>query len=321
MYLILSYFNQIFGPQVFASIPGDLPEKLTEYVLKYMNINIDEGFLEGFTPDQNFKIINYVFKIPSEWARGKLEIVMLSLCVEKNYKFEMFQDNLKEFGSKLKKKPHIYKVFHTKEHSEDSQIEVLLGIIKKNLSDNYKKVKKIVENPNLGIFLTLGLSKAGKSTILNYLRTNAFKDMKPTLALEVIKMMIDKKIFRSVDVSGQKKLRSQWGTFKKNPDAIIFVIDINDPLERLKEAKYEFSKIQERISNKNDDIRAKTPILICLNKIDLAENLEQKQSQITELLGLKNSKINFKVQLTSAKEGTGIKDGFKWIFQELLKLA
>jgi small GTP-binding protein len=321
MYFILSYFNQIFGPQVYDSIPEGLPDKLREHILKYMNINIDEGFLEGFTPDQKFKIINYVFEIPSELARGKLEIIMLSLCVEKNYKFEMFQENLKEFGNKLKRIPHLYKIFHKEEHSGESEIQELLTIIKKNLSDNYKKVERIIENPNLGIFLTLGLSKAGKSTILNYLKTNAFKDMKPTLALEVIKMMIDKKIFRTIDVSGQKKLRSQWWTYTKNPDAIIFVIDINDPLERLKEAKYEFSKIGERISHKIYDITDKIPLLICLNKIDLADKLEQKYSEIIEMLDLKNSKINYKVQLTSAKDGTGIIEGFKWIFQELLELA
>jgi GTPase SAR1 family protein len=145
--------------------------------------------------------------------------------------------------------------------------------------------------------------------------------MKPTLALHVIKILFENKIFRTIDVSGQKQLRSQWWSYTKTPDAIIFVIDINDHADRLKEVKSEFSKLEARVSSKKEGINRNIPILICFNKIDLIDNINKKKSEIMEILPLESTNLNYKVQLTSAKEGTGITEGIKWIFKELLKIS
>ncbi len=323
-FLTLSYFDNIFGPRIFHSIPAKLSNDMKEEILKYMNIDVHEGLIVGIssTPKNRIKIINFNFEIPSKWARGGKDMLMVSIICEKNYRSAMFQDKIYKFQDRLHEIPDIYKAFYQQrdELSKNPGIPEAVSKLKETVSDYYKEVEKIIENPNMGIFLTLGLSKAGKSTILHYLKNNAFKNMKPTLALKVIKILFDNKIFRTADVSGQKRLRNQWWRYTTNPDAIIFVIDINDPPERLSEAEHEFSKIKERIFNEVNDISKMIPVLICLNKVDLIDDVKQEQNKILKLLDLKNSNLNYKVQPTSAKAGVGITEGFKWIFQELLKI-
>ncbi len=320
--ITLSFFDQILGPQILKSLPEKLPKELRKDVLKFMNFDIKEGYLEGYIPHENIKIINYFIEIPSIWGRGELETLMLSLIVEHNFKFEMFQDQLEAFEQKVRRTPNVFKALYINSpaHSDDIEVKDAVQKVNQLISDTYEKLLEVIKNPYLGIFLTLGLSMAGKSTILHYLKTNAFKNMKPTLALQVIKILFDNKIFRTVDVSGQKQLRTQWWEYTKNPDAIIFVIDICNPPKRLREVNEELLKIQGRISNTTNDMSKKIPILICLNKIDLIENVEDKRSKVMSELNLEKS-LNYKVQLTSAKEGTGITEGIKWIFQELLKIG
>ncbi|TFG00073.1 MAG: GTP-binding protein [Promethearchaeota archaeon] len=287
-----------------------------------MNINVEKGIIVGISTTLEIKIISYPFVIPSDWGRGHVEMLMISLVVDKNYRSELFQDVIDELSERILECPNIYKAFYkdNPEYSAKKGIKEAVSNLNNILSNNYKNIEKIIENPNLGIFLTLGLSKAGKSTLLHYLKTNAFKNMKPTLALQVIKILIDNKIFRTIDVSGQKRLRNQWWSYTKKPDALIFVIDINDSPEGLREAEREFSKIKNRILNESSQLTNTIPLLICLNKIDLIDDAEKKKSKIIDILDLKNSKLNYNVQLTSAKDGIGITDGFKWIFQELLKI-
>mgnify|MGYP006278775925 CR=1 FL=1 len=326
MYLVLSYFDNIFGPKVFYTNPTPLSNNLEPELLKYMNIDVPEGLIAGFstTLDEKVKIINYSFEIPSEWARGKRELLMISIIVKNDYRTNMFRHVLKELSERIwNQSSEIYKAFYQSrsKYSNKEGIKIAVDKLNNILFEKYNDIKKVIENPNLGTFLTLGLSKAGKSTILHYLKNNAFKRMQPTIALQVIKILVDNKIFRSVDVSGQKRLRNQWWAYTKPPEAIIFVIDINDPPERLKEAKEEFSKIRDRILNQSNQISINIPILICLNKIDLINNIEEKEFKIIDFLDLDTSGLKYKVQLTSAKEGTGINEGIKWIFQELLKIS
>jgi GTPase SAR1 family protein len=68
-------------------------------------------------------------------------------------------------------------------------------------------------------------------------------------------------------------------------------------------------------------LSSKVPILVCVNKIDLIDKLEGKKEEIIELFDLNLCELNCNLELTSAVTGEGIKEGFKWIFQELLKIA
>lgn len=325
MYLVLTHFDSIVGPVVFLSLPGEISPVISADILKFMNLEVDESFLEASIVEEQVKVINYLFEVPSDWARGKREMVMLSVVIGKNYKTEIFHEVIKNIVDNIKGIEQCFKGFYKGHdvHGNDEDIDAILSKIKRIISNGLDDVKNALENPNLGIFLVLGLSRVGKTSILENLKSNLFKkDVKPTLAMNVLEMILDNNLFKTVDVSGQKMLRNQWWTYTKKPDAIIFVVDANDTSARLNETKGEFDKLMARFTESEKYMLTnKIPLLMCLNKIDLAENPEAKKNEILELLNPRGHDINYHVELTSAATGTGLKEGFKWIFQELLKIA
>jgi small GTP-binding protein len=81
------------------------------------------------------------------------------------------------------------------------------------------------------------------------------------------------------DVGGQKKIRSLWKHYYNNNDALIFVIDSNDP-DRIEEARDELHAML------SDDQLRDTTVLILANKQDLPCAI--KVSEVTEKLGMSN---------------------------------
>jgi len=325
IFVILSFFDTFYGPKVFITLPNKVSEETEKEIAYYINLPSENKFIETISKEQNTKIIHLPFTIDSEWARGNKEQLLFSLMLSKNYKSEIFEQEINKVVEKLQNTPNIYKAFY-KEHetfSLDPDLEDRLAVLKEILEEAYQELNQILKEISLGYYLVLGLAKAGKSSILETLRTDIFKpDIKPTLASDVIQVILEKYSFRAIDVSGQQKLRYQWWERVKKPDAIIFVIDGTHNQEKLEETKVEFNKILDRYEvNAKYQLPQRVPILICINKIDLLENIEEKKEEIRKFLDLENCSVNYKVQLTSAKTGEGIKQGFKWIFQELLKIA
>lgn len=46
MNLVLTYFDSKIGPKVFLSLPNDISPKISNSILKIMNLEVEEGFLE-----------------------------------------------------------------------------------------------------------------------------------------------------------------------------------------------------------------------------------------------------------------------------------
>ncbi len=167
----------------------------------------------------------------------------------------------------------------------------------------------------------LGLSKVGKTTIIERITTKKFVDTKPTLTAKLLDLILESYRFKALDVSGQKKLRSQWWAYIKSPNAVIFVLDINEKGERLEETREEFKTTVTKILDIEKSAKTKTilPILIYANKIDLAKN--PSVEQVEEMLQLKKYKVTYTIQLTSALTGEGIEDGVKKLINKLMEIA
>ena len=149
----------------------------------------------------------------------------------------------------------------------------------------HEEIEETVSSTVIGNFLILGLSKVGKSSIVKRVKNKDFSShIKPTLTLSLINLLIESHLFKAIDVSGQKNLRSQWFAYTTKPDAVMFVIDINEIEERLNETKKEFASVVEKL------IPMESPLLICLNKIDLFQDFSSKEPELTlsfkELLNL-----------------------------------
>jgi ADP-ribosylation factor 1/2 len=108
------------------------------------------------------------------------------------------------------------------------------------------------------------------------------------------------------DVGGQQKIRRLWHHYFDGSDAIIYVVDCNDP-SRLEEAKEELYGVLS--AHELQDV----PLLIYANKQDLPNSLST--AQIVDKFDFQ-SKLRgrqWHCQGAVAVSGEGLYDGLDWL--------
>ena len=328
IHIILTIFDRFHGPVAYINIPEKVPDdSISHQIAAFMNLDLDKSFFELTLFEENLKTINYNFEISSNWARGDVEMAQLTILTEKNYKSDIFFDLFKETQQIIASKNQIFKGFYKNipEHKDDPDVNKKYDELKGILDNMYEKLNELIESSIVGNILLLGINKVGKSSLIERLRKRVFNpNMKPTLALTMIEQIIDSYHFKIIDVSGQKRLRDQWWSYTKKPDAIIFVVGVDDIIDkgvRLTETEQEFKKLLDRYSKDSKfQLSHKMPLLICINKIDLSDDPDSIMEMLIDMLYLKKFKGKFRMQLTSALSGDGIEEGFKWLVIQLLKI-
>lgn len=112
MPLILSYFHNIIGPEVLYLT--DKAKRFNESeiasIIKLLD-TAEEGF---FTMElQNLRTANVYFTINSPWARGRQEMLMISLIVqEQDPDLKYLEESLTDFVTMVKSFPDAYKACH-----------------------------------------------------------------------------------------------------------------------------------------------------------------------------------------------------------------
>ena len=114
-----------------------LEEDLINKLKKFFDLEIDEAFFEIVLITKKKKIINFHFEVPSEWARGKKEFVMLSLIMKKEYNSEDLYAFLVDSSYKILKTKNVYKAFYKDSDFYYNDIEIDL---------NYEIIRKILFN-------------------------------------------------------------------------------------------------------------------------------------------------------------------------------
>jgi len=321
MNLILTHFDEIFGPTIFWNL-NDLDDDIAEKLKGFIDLELGENLFELNLVDKGIKTINYYFELKSDWARGKREMALLTILTEKNLKPNLFKDILEKNIREICSTSGMFKAFHSQDENymNDPETKNKFEDLVRILNNLYKEIEITLQNSALGNLLILGLSRVGKTTIIERLNQQKFVNVKPTLATQLINLVIESYRFKIVDVSGQKTLRFQWWTHTKNPDAIIYVLDVNDKDARLEETKNEFKKIMARYrSDEQSGLDKKTPLLILGNKIDLSDAASEES--IMQTLELDQyPEIDYSLKLVSAKTGLGIEESFKVLIQKLLEL-
>ncbi|MHA2006888.1 MAG: hypothetical protein ACXABO_02725 [Promethearchaeota archaeon] len=136
IHLVLTFFHQIQGPSVLLSYPNEkLEEDLINKLKKFFDLDINETFFEIILITKKKKIINFHFEIPSEWARGNKELVMLSLIMKKEYESESVYAFLVDASYKILKTENVYKCFYKDDDFHYNDIEIDL---------TYEQIKKIL---------------------------------------------------------------------------------------------------------------------------------------------------------------------------------
>ncbi|CAM6101290.1 unnamed protein product [Calypogeia fissa] len=164
--------------------------------------------------------------------------------------------------------------------------------------------------------LILGIDKAGKTTLLEKLKT-LYSDFEglppdrivPTVGLNIGRIEAHKSKLIFWDLGGQLGLRTIWEKYFEEAHAVLYVVDAASET-RLEDAKSAFEKVL-----RHEDLQG-APVLIFANKQDLpgAASAEELGRQL-HLKELDSRESN--VMAISAYDGSGIRDGVTWLVEAM----
>ncbi len=125
--LVLCFFDNLKGPTIThvldldsSSASTELPPNVHAEIVKLIDLqNTEEFFTYGF---ETYSTANLYIQIPSEWARGKQEILCLSILTHSG-KPEFFKETLIGGAQRLKAIPNIFKAFHIERKAQDQEID------------------------------------------------------------------------------------------------------------------------------------------------------------------------------------------------------
>ncbi|XP_064456380.1 ADP-ribosylation factor-like protein 5B [Ornithodoros turicata] len=155
----------------------------------------------------------------------------------------------------------------------------------------------------------VGLSNAGKTTILYQFLMNEVVHTSPTIGSNVEEVVWKNVHFIMWDLGGQEKLRATWNTYYSNTEFLIVVVDSMDR-EKLPLTKEELWKMLS-----HEDL-TKAAVLIFANKQDLKGCMSP--TEISEQLSLTSIKKNrWHIQACCALTGEGLYQGLEWVYAQL----
>ncbi|MFX1574248.1 MAG: hypothetical protein ACFFB0_16010 [Promethearchaeota archaeon] len=147
--VILSYFHTKIGPSIFYSFPkSQVDKEIADRIFDLMNQPKKEEYLtQSF---ENLKLINYYFQIYSDWARGFVEMLMLSIMTTLEISPEIEETIsylAKKFSEKMQANEDIFTGFHIKEikkydESDKERIKENDTLIKDWIQDLYWEIRE-----------------------------------------------------------------------------------------------------------------------------------------------------------------------------------
>ncbi len=145
IYLNLNYFNTIRGPQIFFTYPEEANENVVQSVANLLNISelIKQKFFlyEG----GDFKTFSLYFEIPSEWARGKKEMLLLSIILPPDYTIENKDPVrllLEKVEKEIKQLENGFMAFYEYDYSKMEEYEDEIEMLASEVRDIIKKYSK-----------------------------------------------------------------------------------------------------------------------------------------------------------------------------------
>ncbi|MEX2681559.1 MAG: ADP-ribosylation factor-like protein [Candidatus Sigynarchaeota archaeon] len=200
------------------------------------------------------------------FKNGNLEDALACLNLAKEISSNLFQFGILPSGKEYQKlTTTIIKVQKAIEDKEKAEAEKpsrsYLGVLKDEAAAAEQSGKKALKVVSIFLF---GLDRAGKTTFVEYLKNDGFKDQTPTLGVNLTHLVLGNVRFAFNDLGGQKAFRSAWMNYWQNQDLMIFIIDAADAA-RFDEAKDALWSILRHPDTRNK------PLLVLVNKVDLPD--------------------------------------------------
>ncbi|MBD3254926.1 MAG: PAS domain S-box protein [Candidatus Lokiarchaeota archaeon] len=306
--LILSHFNAQYGPRIFLKAPESIVEDEIDQITSLMDL-YEEGFFVHIFG--GFKSANLIFEIPSKYARGNRELLLISILIDinSNINFDLSKELLEGFEKEFKKIDNAGEAFYPDSADQETH-QLKLNKIKSLFQTFYESFPKesVIYDRKDAKILIYGLSQAGKTTIIKTRRKGISSPSLPTTSIDISRVLVNNISLVVYDTPGQLKFRELWKPYLKNQDGLIFVVDVADT-ENYDSAR----EILHNIALMPN--MSKLPLLILFNKIDL------EKPNIEDLI--KNFRINklgerpIRCFLTSALKDEGIQEAFNWFSTQI----
>ena len=160
-----------------------------------------------------------------------------------------------------------------------------------------------------GTIVLLGLDNAGKTTLLNKLRTNTFINFSPTEFPYVDSFSAEGVTFACWDLGGHEAVRHLWEDYASHASAVLFCIDASD-ISRLQEVEEELDALVSGFYIED------VPLALLLNKCDLTSALPNEE--IINRIGYqdiinRHGEDTVGIFRISVLRGEGYHDALKWV--------
>jgi len=171
----------------------------------------------------------------------------------------------------------------------------------------------------------VGLSNAGKTTILYRMNLGTVVRTQPTIGSNVEEVRHQGLSFQVWDLGGQEKMRDTWSTYFSDTDAVVFVVDSNDHdnivvrrgVVAEAQASDQIAKMELFNLLLSDELKGAC-IVIFANKQDVLGC--RTPAQISEDLCLVDIRSHeWHLQSCCALSGEGLREGFDWIADRVLR--
>lgn len=305
--LLMCYFSAIEGPKIFLSEPASLGEEYGK-IPDLMSLYKEGFFIHEFG---GFKSANLIFNLPSKYARGKEEMLMVSL-IATNDQIDpgLSREILESFKDEVLGLKDAYKAFYmgSNKHKGDPKKLAFLEELIKKYYMSIPSETMVFKPKNANIFI-FGLDKAGKTTIIRALQNKIFKETPPTIAMDISKILIQNLQIMVYDAPGQSRFRNLWTPQLNNQHGLVFVLDVTDE-GRFQEASDALHGILTH------DDAMDLPLLILFNKVDLLPKVKVKRI-LKEISNSSLKNRTYKLFPTSGLTGKGIIKSFTWLADEL----
>ncbi|MBN2152547.1 MAG: GTP-binding protein [Candidatus Lokiarchaeota archaeon] len=307
--LLLVHFDAIFGPKIFLHSGINVDD--FKHIPPLMDLYKEGFFYHEFNKD---KSANLSFQVPSEYARGRCELLMLTYLVrDGELNPGSAKGYLTRFAERLAQIKDGYKAFYVGSNrypGDPRKLEEITEIFD-GLYHSFPAEVNVFKQKERKIFM-FGISKAGKTTILHALQNRQHKELQPTIFMDISKVLIPNSNVSIMvyDAPGQIKYREMWVPSLVGQDGLVFVVDVADK-ERFEEAKAILHEIALKPQTKG------LPLLLLFNKIDLKKPKVKDLIKVLDLGGLGARPVRYFE--TSAITGEGILEAFDWFGKELGK--
>ena len=306
--IILSYFHPRYGPKILLKAPESLKESDFHYLPALMDLYNEGFFIHTFG---NYKSANYIFNIPSEKARGSIEMLLISIIfdINSNINYDLSKELLQSFEKEIQNIEDVHKAFYVESKQYEDATEKFEKV-KDLFFTFYNSVpeESIVYKQKDAKILVFGLSYAGKTTLINCLKENMIKKTLPTTYMDISRIIINNVSMFTYDTPGQVKFRSLMEPYLKNRDGIVFVLDIAD--------KKQFDTAQTLLHKVGNLPQMEgLPLLILFNKIDLVDPDIEDLKKKMNLEKLQSRSIG--CYLTCGLTGKNVNKAFHWMAIQL----